>query len=270
MALATIEISKIEVGKRLRGLSEIQVESLVASIAEVGLLNPITVYPREQIVGGVSVPGYGLVAGAHRLEASKRLGLVEIDAQVVQLGDLERQIAECDENLCGSVLSKSERALFTKRRKDAYEALHPEAKHGGDRKSDQVANIATRSFSEDQSEKTGVSERLVRLDAERGEKVIPEALEMLRGTHLDTGAYLDKIKRLPPNEQVFAVKRDLAFERQKEKPRPVKHADDPHNDFEVKERQVSALMAAWNKAGRDAREEFLARIDAPVFDRSAA
>jgi hypothetical protein len=29
----------------------------------------------------------------------------------------------------------AERVLFTKRRKEAYEALHPETRHGGDRAS---------------------------------------------------------------------------------------------------------------------------------------
>ncbi len=34
--------------------------------------------------------------------------------------------------------------------------------------------------------------------------------------------------------------------------------------------QVAALMSAWNKASAEARQEFLARIDVPVMDRSAA
>lgn len=34
--------------------------------------------------------------------------------------------------------------------------------------------------------------------------------------------------------------------------------------------QLAALMAAWNKASAEARQEFLDRIDTPVFDRSAA
>lgn len=34
--------------------------------------------------------------------------------------------------------------------------------------------------------------------------------------------------------------------------------------------QVAALMSAWNKASAEARTEFMARIDTPVFDRSEA
>lgn len=45
---------------------------------------------------------------------------------------------------------------------------------------------------------------------------------------------------------------------------------EPIGEREAVERQVAALMAAWNKASAEARQEFLDRIDTPVFDRSAA
>ncbi|WP_313607341.1 ParB N-terminal domain-containing protein [Rhizobium sp.] len=41
--------------------------------------------------------------------------------------------------------------------------------------------------------------------------VIPEAITLIRGTKLDTVEYWDKIKKLPPNEQIHAVKRDRAL-----------------------------------------------------------
>jgi ParB family chromosome partitioning protein len=55
------------------------------------------------------------------------------------------------------------------RRKAIYEELHPETKHGGDRKSDQTANFATRSdsFVSATSDATGKAERTVRLAAAR-------------------------------------------------------------------------------------------------------
>jgi len=132
-------------------------------------------------------------------------------------------------------LSASERATSTARRKAIYETLHPETKHGGDRKSDQVANLATCSdrFTSDTAKATGKSERAVQRDAERGEKVIPEVMEMIAGTRLDTGAYLDKIKRLPPNEQVVAARRDLAQQRAQQKPTPR-----PADPTEVRQRQA--------------------------------
>ncbi len=68
------------------------------------------------------------------------------------------------------------------------EELHPETRHGGDRRSDQVANLATRSddrFTAENAAATGRSERAVQRDAERGAKVISEVLDMLRGEELD-------------------------------------------------------------------------------------
>ena len=46
------------------------------------------------------------------------------------------ELCGCDENLCGSTLTKAERALFTHRRKQAWEALHPEVRHGGNQGED--------------------------------------------------------------------------------------------------------------------------------------
>lgn len=268
---ATIPLDLIEDGDRLRGINEVQVGALVNSIGDVGLLNPVTVYKRAVIRGGGSVEGYGLIAGLHRKAACERLGLVEIDAHIVELGELERQIAECDENLCASQLSASERARFTKRRKEAYEALHPETEHGVNQHSSsrQVGDSTAERFTADTAKATSTSERSVQRDAERGEKVIPEVLSLIGGTKLDTGTYLDKLKKLPPNEQVAAAKRDLAFEKQKARAKltsSMKVADIPLDDEAAKERQVAALMSAWNRAGIEARQEFLERIEQPAFD----
>lgn len=268
MALATIPVELIEVEQRLRPLSEAQVESLSSSIAEIGLLNPITVYARQIFRDGNYSDGFGLVAGAHRLEAISRLGLVDIAAQVVTLSDLERQIAECDENLCSTVLSKADRAMFTKRRKDAYEALHPETKHGVNQHTRGDANLATPTYAEDQAAKTGSSSRAVARDAERGMKISDKALAAVRGTQIDNGAFLDKLKSVPVKDQVAHVKAELA--ERNGMARRFKVADAPLNDDEAREKQVAALMAAWNKASAEAREEFLTRIDTPVMDRSAA
>lgn len=217
--LATIPLELVENGTRLRDLSEATVASLVNSIADVGLLNPITVYRRTLFRGGNQVEGYGLVAGLHRKTAYERLGLVEIEANILDLTDLECQIAECDENLCAPQLSPSDRARFTKRRKEAYEALHPEtrrgvagaeAKHG--RASDNL------SFAEATASATGADLRTVQRDAARGEKVDDAALDLVKNTKLDTGAYLDKLKTVPREEQAKTVREQLREMREGGKP----------------------------------------------------
>lgn len=199
-----IEIEKISTAGRLRQASPRQVEALKASIAEVGLLNPITVCAEGD--------GFVLVAGLHRLEACRALGWTGIAAVVVDLNEQRRIIAECDENLCGPTLTASERAEFTRRRKEAYEAIHPETVHGENQhtRSRQVGDSSEAPrFTADTAAATGQSERVVQRDAERGEKVSDEALAMIRGTRLDTGKYLDTIKNLPADEQLARVQADL-------------------------------------------------------------
>jgi ParB-like chromosome segregation protein Spo0J len=256
--MASVPVDQIVAENRLRNVDAKQVEALASSIAEVGLLNPVTLYERAV--------GYGLIAGAHRLEAVRSLGLIEIDAHIVKLDDDDRIIAECDENLCAAALSPSDRARFTDERKKAYERKHPETKHGVNQHSSsrQVGDSSDR-FTTDTAAKTGQSERSVQRDAERGEKIIPEVMDMIRGTKLDTGMYLDKIKNLPPNEQVTAAKRDLAVERSKaaaKKAKP-KAAVAPVDPIVVRDRQVSALMNAWNAASQDARDLFLDMVRTP-------
>ena len=76
--------------------------------------------------------------------------------------------AECDESLCGSNLSPAEVALFTAKRKEAYEALHPETVNGTNQHSRvrQVGEPSKR-FTADTAEKTGQSERKAHREARR-------------------------------------------------------------------------------------------------------
>lgn len=67
-----------------------------------------------------------------------------------------------DENLRGPRLTPSERALFTQRRKEAYEALHPETRNGTNQHSRlrQLGEPSDR-FTSDTASRTGQSERAV-------------------------------------------------------------------------------------------------------------
>ncbi|MHB2265684.1 ParB N-terminal domain-containing protein [Aliihoeflea sp. PC F10.4] len=195
-----------------REINRENVEGIKASIQEVGLLSPV-------IVRHAAGSTFELIAGNHRFMAVQELGEPDILAlDLADLDDLKAELAMIDENLRRADPSPAERSAQVARRKAIYEELHPEARHGGDRSEpnrkscdlkSQSENSDVERFTVNTAAATGRSERAVQLDAERGEKVIPEALNMVRGTKLDTGAYLDKLKRLPPNDQVHAVKRDL-------------------------------------------------------------
>lgn len=266
--LATLSLDMIEDGQRLRGISEAQVEALVNSIGDVGLLNPITVYRRKVLRGGEWTEGYGLVAGLHRKTACERLGLLEIEANVLDLTDLECQIAECDENLCAAQLSPADRARFTKRRKDAYEALHPEARAGAVRAraaneamGNNVGEENAPTFSADTSARTGQSERLVQLNAERGAKIADDVLDFIRGTSLDTASYLDALKVMPVSEQLRSARQHLAETREREraglKRKPIKEIVAPLDAHEIEMQERAIISAAWNKISASTRQWFL-------------
>jgi len=89
---ARAEIASIVVGERLRALDMAAVETLAESIDAMGLRTPITLRRDGDALL--------LVAGAHRLEAAKRLGWEYIDADVVEnWSALEARRWEIAENL---------------------------------------------------------------------------------------------------------------------------------------------------------------------------
>lgn len=246
--LAAIPMDRIRVGRRLRDADAGQVARLAESIAEIGLLNPITVHPRPVSEDEVTVDGYGIVAGLHRYEACKSLGHTEIAANIVDLPELKRQLAEVDENLAGTKLTPAERALFTRRRKEIYEALHPETKQGGDRKGDKIKTTNCRSdpFTVDTADRTGVDRRTVERDAARGS--IGDDLSGLKGTSLDKGVELDALARMDPTERRNIIARaksgeDVTARRQRNA------QDDPITQEDAAER-----MAAWLVARADEAE----------------
>lgn len=216
MATVKIPIEEIRRHPGARPLNDEILAGLADSIAEVGLINAIRVRRHGD--------GYQVIAGHHRFSACDLLGWAEIDATVVDDDDLHAELAMIDENLCRAELSPSDRAKQTARRKAIYIELHPETAHGANLEGLGVAKLATPespAFATATANLTGQSERAVRRDAERGEKVIDEVTELIRGTPLDRGTYLDKIKGLRPNDQITAARRDLAFERSRSgQPRP--------------------------------------------------
>jgi ParB-like chromosome segregation protein Spo0J len=201
-----LPIEKIRLRPDARSIEAATVLGLTESIATVGLINPIRVRAVDD--------GWEVIAGAHRLAACANLGLVEIGADVVADNDLLAELAMIDENLCRAELSPADRARQTARRKAIYIELHPETENGATGVGRGPEERAER-FTSETAKVTGNSERVVQRNAERGEKVIGEVLDLIKGTSLDSGSYLDKIKKLPPNEQMKAATRDLAFANQR-------------------------------------------------------
>lgn len=187
-----VAIEQITIPDRKRALGD--VAELAASIQQVGLLNPITV-----------TEGYRLVAGRHRLEACRNLGWHTIEANVVSLSALDAELAEIDENLIRNELTVLERAEHLKRRKEIYEALHPEAKHGNTKERAEVKRndfVLPPSFAADTAAKTGVTERTVQQDVQIAAKIAEPVKEAIRSTPLaDSKTDLLALARLPTEQQ---------------------------------------------------------------------
>jgi len=201
-----IPIAEIDVGYRLRGVDPDRVEALKASVGEIGLRTPITVMAIED-------GRFRLSAGAHRLETMRQLGRADIWCFVRSGDAFDDELWEIDENLCRADLTPADRAIFVFRRKELYLMKHPETAHGGDRASRQVGDLNGERFTAATAVATGRSERSLQRDAERGEKISENALRMLRGTHLDKGAMLDRLKQLPEDYQVRYIEETLAEEK---------------------------------------------------------
>ena len=195
-----IAIKKIKVPPGRRKVELEAVEKLAGSMDEVGLANPITVDA-----------GYRLVAGLHRLEAAKLLGWTEVECSVLELDPVQAKIMEIDENLFRTSLSDLELGRLLASRKKLYEELHPEKRHGGDRRSAAVKppncrDGQVKSFAEDAAERLGVSPRTVERRVQIAERLSDKTCDILKGIEGGvTQQTLEKLSRLDPEQQEEAA-----------------------------------------------------------------
>lgn len=179
MKIKDIKITEIEISERKRELRNI--DSLAESISQLGLLNPITV-SKNNI----------LIAGYHRLEVCKRLGWEIIPANIIDLDNLNEELAEIDENLMRNALTALEQAEHFKKRKEIYEELYPESKPEEQRKkglnmsAEFVSSLKnSKTFTQDLSEKIGASQRNVRYSLQIANNISDEVKKEIKGTIIE-------------------------------------------------------------------------------------
>lgn len=256
-----VPISDIEVGHRLRPVSEAGVESLLSSIVETGVMKD-AIHLRRKKYGVLA-----LIAGGHRLEAAKRLGWEVIEAKVwTDVTDDWSLLMEIDDNLAGAEMCALDNAIFLARRKEVYERLHPETKQGGDRKSpdfkNQTDTMSVRSFAIATAEKFGLSERHVRRMISAGSKMSPKDVQILRSAPQSVSlADLMEISKADPAARYDALELFAAgkVKRIGEAIRLRKAATkgiEPIIKDPVEE-AFKALSAAWNRAPIAARRRFV-------------
>ena len=188
---------KIPAGRIVSG----NISDLAASIKQLGLLNPITL--STDLV---------LIAGRDRTAACSMLKWQDIPAMIVSYDSMLSSLAEIDENLVRKVFTVLERADVLNRRKEIYEALHPQTKRGamGAAKPKALRNVTAQSaitlnqpsFVKDVSKKTGLAERTIRKDIQIAKGIDPLAREIIRRTPLgNKKTELLQLARLKSEEQ---------------------------------------------------------------------
>jgi ParB-like chromosome segregation protein Spo0J len=227
-----------------------RVRELADSIREIGLQQPPVVRRVKTIRFGKEVDAYEIMIGGHRIMACRQLEMLEVPCVVLEVGDLQAELIEIDENLIREQLTAVQTASAISRRKEIYEILHPETAHGGDRKSSsrQIGNLR---FTKATAEATGKPERTVQRAAARGKIIGDDNLKRIEGACLDNGVELDALIKLSPDDREALIAKAEAGEDVTARPK------DPE-DSGV-ERQVSALMSAWGKASHEARAQFVSK-----------
>lgn len=194
-----VKIETIKINERMREVSEDKVTEIASSIKEIGLLNPITISDKNE-----------LIAGLHRLNAYKLLGYAEIEANVVPLSGLKQELAEIDENLIRADLHYIDRGDHLKRRKWIYEKLHPETKQGqyGQKGSEIIKKVekpgsgvsTVKTFIEDTSDKSGMSKSKIKEEIQISNNLTPEMKAQVKKADLSKTEAL-KLARLEPEKQ---------------------------------------------------------------------
>lgn len=273
LTIDRLPLAQIEVRHRLRPVSEAAVDSLVASITELGVMKD-AVHVRKRKDGT-----FVLIAGAHRLAAAVRLGWDDIQAKVwTDVTDDWAMLMEVDDNIAGAELSPLDTALFLAHRKAIYERLHPEAKRGVAgalaRWDDATANIAVASFAKATAEKFSMSERKVFMLLAAGSGLNPIEAQKLRsaprqvtlkdlgdlaklGVTFERTAVLDAVVQ---GKTVAEARRAWKARETGVQP-PVK---DPVEDA------FAALKTAWSRAPEAAKRRFCAEMEPQLAMRLTA
>lgn len=266
MEITRIALSHVQRQSSSRDINTSAVSGIAASMKEIGQLTPIFVKRANVPIKGVMEPGYLLIAGNHRVEAARQLGWTDIDARVVAGESLEAELIEIDENLCRAELTASQRAQAIKRRKQIWEALHPEeiqvgkvcppeSATGYKQPPPQEKGFAASTAAVSGESKRAINQHLARADA------LGDDLERITGTSLDKGVEMDALKAMPEPERKELIDRAAAGE--KVSARAQQKSDMEPSNAPVKVNAAEVFAADIHAALRLAMAKFSCRAVAP-------
>lgn len=170
------------------------IEKLAQSIKTVGLIHPLVVNQKNQ-----------LIAGGRRFSALKYLGATEVPVHRIDKDPREQELIAIDENLVRLDLTKVEMEHALRRAKDLYEELHPEAPKvdldADDKELEaMVETEGPKSFIEVAAEKTGLSAKVIKAAIARDERS-SEVVKQARKEGMVSASQVGEIIKLAPEDQ---------------------------------------------------------------------
>ena len=190
-----VQISSIGPWSKNRRIWEENVKNLEISIAQVGLMQPITLrlWPSEE----AGAYEYQLIAGGHRFEACKRLGATTIAARCIEADDYKAALLSVDENCIRAEPSAIERALAFGSLREAYDAKHGhDVSPGvaGGKARQQIESVE--SFAVITGRAVSLSDKTIRRDLQFFATFGRQSLEKIVRTTLDSFSELTALKEL--------------------------------------------------------------------------
>lgn len=175
------------------------IESLKKSIEAVGLINPLTINEKNE-----------LLAGGRRYQALKELGFSEVEVTRVDRSKLEQELISIDENLVRTPLSKIEFENCLNRGREIYEELNPTANKvetkikaltpAEKRIEKEQEELDETSFAAVTSAKTGLSKAVIKKAIQR-DAASSEKVKKARGAGEISASQVNEIIQLKKEDQ---------------------------------------------------------------------
>jgi ParB family transcriptional regulator, chromosome partitioning protein len=175
------------------------IDSLKKSIETVGLINPITINDK-----------FELLAGGRRYQAMKELGWTEAPVQMVERDSLEQELISIDENLVRKPLDKLEFEKCLNRGREIYEELNPLANKVDvkardltpeEKRAEKAEEESdTTSFAAITAEKTGLSKSVIKSAIKR-DALSSEKVKEARGLGDISASQANEIIKLDKDSQ---------------------------------------------------------------------
>ncbi|NJM71105.1 MAG: ParB N-terminal domain-containing protein [Scytonema sp. RU_4_4] len=205
MPIKSVSIDQIKIGHNRRPINGDKVEELKESIQVNGLLNPITIDRK-----------LNLIAGLHRLTACRLLGVEKIECNVVDYEDADQaRLAEIDENFIRNELKPLERAEMLLERQKILDRFGLMAKAGDNQhtlKGREMISPPPKTNLEFAKE-VGYSERSLQHDKQIAKDIHQEVKQKIKGTPIaDIKTELLKIARAGNKERALAEQAEQALE----------------------------------------------------------